>query len=342
VIKIDKYNYEAFFLDYWENRLDDAQREQLRQFLEENPRLRDEFNAFQGIAFEPDPVVHYPDKSKLKSAIIEVAGVINAENYRDYMAASYEGDLDRALEENLEEFLRKNPFLRDEQRLYKLARVSPDTHILYPHKESLYQKPTLSFNLPRLYRIAAAAAVLAILFGVYQFFLRPGMPPAGHDERNSPSLAMKPLTASLKTTHFRPELAGQSRNIPDPILRLSERKTEPLLPMPALAMQTPLATEDAGLELLAFQRPSPAMRLNGEEQTLAGRIISGLFRNISDRVEPTMASTEELRNKKMTFWDLAESGINGYNYLTNNDVVLVRTLDEEGRTRKVRLMNSEH
>ena len=46
-MNINQNNYEAFFLDYWENTLSEQDRHALEGFLLENPDLQDEFLDFK-------------------------------------------------------------------------------------------------------------------------------------------------------------------------------------------------------------------------------------------------------------------------------------------------------
>ena len=107
--KIDKYNYEAFFLDYRENKLDARQEAMLFAFLEEHPDLKIEFEAFEDLSFQPTAKVEFPDKESLKSGVIQDAGNINVSNYEEFLITSIENGLNNDQQHQLEMFLYNNP-----------------------------------------------------------------------------------------------------------------------------------------------------------------------------------------------------------------------------------------
>jgi len=107
--------------------------------------------------------------------------------------------------------------------------------------------------------------------------------------------------------------------------------SEPLIPPSLIIYQYRIDQQEL---LLANENSS-------KDKTLVGKIISGLFKNVSDRVQPDKESMDEMKPDRVSFWDLAESGITGYNYLTDNDVILVRTIDKDGKTKKVRFLRDD-
>jgi hypothetical protein len=358
VIKIDKYNCEAFFLDYWENRLSDRQEAELFHFLKENPHLRPVFESFESIGLEPEKEILYAHKATLKSSVIEGSAGIDAGNYTDYLIRASENELNEQEHRDLDIFLKKNPALRNEYRLYKLAYVEPDEEILFAQKDQLYRKASRTISLPGIYRMVAAAAIIMISFGLYQLYLKPDGPSSVQHGPEPNYLSMEMIPAGPLYTYTIPEASLHRRHIPSPAIHLPGPKYQPVSSMPVLAFRSKLQISAGNQASLALQLPYlPAQLIIDDylfeqqrqyfaeqeqvkERTLFGRIINGLFKKVTDEVEPTLSATQGLRDGKVSFWDLAESGIDGYNYLTNNDVMLVRTLDEKGKTRKVRLLTN--
>jgi hypothetical protein len=359
VIRIDKYNYEAFFLDYWENRLSDQQEAELFHFLKENPDLVPVFESFESIGLEPETEIFFPNKENLKSRIIEGSADIDADNYMDHMIAAAENDLDEQKHLQLGTFLQKNPALRDEYRLYQLARVKPDEEIVFAQKDKLYKNASRTISLPGIYRLAAAAALILISFGLYQlYFTSVGL---NEIQRNAEpqSISMEMILAGPIYNNGIPKPRLQYRQLPTPTMNLPAPKYEAISTMPVLAYRSELQTSPENDEALALripylpaqliiddylydqQRQYYAEREPLKGRSLFGRIINGLFHKVSEEVEPTLSATQRFRDGKVSFWDLAESGIDGYNYITNKDVMLVRTLDEKGKTLKVRLISSD-
>jgi len=77
---INRNNYEAFFLDYWENKLCPEAKNELARFLEANSDLQDEFLDFRDsfdIQLPNDDKIEFAGKSKLKK--IEIAATQNVD-----------------------------------------------------------------------------------------------------------------------------------------------------------------------------------------------------------------------------------------------------------------------
>ena len=51
-MKINSHNYESWFLDYFERNLTAQQEKELFLFLDENPTLKEEFEAFENISLD--------------------------------------------------------------------------------------------------------------------------------------------------------------------------------------------------------------------------------------------------------------------------------------------------
>ena len=161
-MKINRDNYEAFFLDYFEHSLDAGQVAELMVFLEANPDLNEEFESFEIIRAESE-AIPFDKKRSLRKKDYREVGAINPFNYEEFMVAAMENDLDLAGLDNLKEFLGVNPDARLEFDLFKKSRLLPDD-VSFPSKSSLKKTRTL---VPGFYRwgitVAAAASLLVLL-----------------------------------------------------------------------------------------------------------------------------------------------------------------------------------
>ncbi len=61
-MSINRNNYEAFFLDYFEGRLPEEGKEELMRFLELNPDLKKEFEGFEPVYLPKEHEVSFPVK----------------------------------------------------------------------------------------------------------------------------------------------------------------------------------------------------------------------------------------------------------------------------------------
>ena len=167
-MKITRNNYEQFFLDYFEGNLPDNRVGELMRFLDENPDLRDEFDAFELIRLDGDDGVDFPGKDSLKKS---VSAGISPDNYEEYFAAYVEGDLDKSEIAEVEAFAVSDPHYGRELELMQQTRLVPDPAIRFPRKGSLKQHH-IGFTTRRVLHYASAAAA-ALLLGVVAFTLFP-------------------------------------------------------------------------------------------------------------------------------------------------------------------------
>ncbi|NNM16054.1 MAG: hypothetical protein HKO56_05300 [Bacteroidia bacterium] len=65
-MKINKHNYEAFFIDFFDKNLNEEDTAMLFSFLDENPDLKAEFDAFEMLTLEPETSLTYNNKADLK------------------------------------------------------------------------------------------------------------------------------------------------------------------------------------------------------------------------------------------------------------------------------------
>lgn len=172
-MKINKNNYEAYFLDYWENNLDEQGRKELAIFLEQHTGLQDEFFAFRDAVDERlpfDPVVTFPGKKAIKKTEVTSFGKITQDNYEQFIIANLEGDLSLEEMEDFNRFLAINPQIKPELETYGKTILCPDKAVWFPDKKQLKKGRVIAMNFRGVFRYAAAAAVLLLLAGAYYFF----------------------------------------------------------------------------------------------------------------------------------------------------------------------------
>lgn len=158
---INRDNYESFFLDYLEKRLDENALDEFLEFLKQNPDLRTELNQFQSVQL-PLEEVAFLGKSHLYKSVEEDR--ISCERK---LIAFMEGDLERKEQESFKHRIAGHPELQEEYYLLSKSRLIADTGIKYPDKQKLY-KNHRTFKLTNW--VAGAAAVLLIFLGVHSLF----------------------------------------------------------------------------------------------------------------------------------------------------------------------------
>lgn len=140
-MKINRDNYEVYFLDYHEGQLSPEMVEEVLLFVEHNPGLKQVFVDFEAaISLVSDTEVVFESKSSLKKNQVFATSRISELNYEEYLIRETEGLLDTAELVSLDEFISINPQFETDRKLYGLAHLSAENNIIFPAKESLKQK----------------------------------------------------------------------------------------------------------------------------------------------------------------------------------------------------------
>jgi hypothetical protein len=139
-MKINRDNYEAYFLDYHEGQLSPEMEKEVLMFVEMNPDLLGIFEGFQAIALVADTDVVFENKSLLKKNQVFATSQINDSNYEEFLIGETEGLLDTNQLSALDEFISINPQFENDRRLFGLAHLTTDNDVVFEAKELLKQK----------------------------------------------------------------------------------------------------------------------------------------------------------------------------------------------------------
>jgi hypothetical protein len=157
---INKDNYEAWFLDYYEGALNPEQTEQLFKFLDANPHLYQVFNEYQNLELMPEQV-NFDKNSLLKDIPKEL---INEISGTDYMAISYTENLLSNDEKNtVDKLIQEDILLKEAVSTYSDLKLKPDTSIVFKQKNKL-KKPLIIplFRYREAYKYTAIAVSIVI------------------------------------------------------------------------------------------------------------------------------------------------------------------------------------
>jgi hypothetical protein len=136
-MKINRDNYEAYFLDYHEGQLSPEMVQEVLWFVENNPEVQDIFNEFEAVSLVSDQDIVFEKKSALKKNEVHAASSIHELNYEEFLIDETEGLLSDEQLQSLNEFIALNPSLAKERKLYSLAHLEPENEIVFNNKESL-------------------------------------------------------------------------------------------------------------------------------------------------------------------------------------------------------------
>ncbi|WP_282125998.1 hypothetical protein [Marinifilum flexuosum] len=155
--RIDRHNYEEFFLDYLEGNMNDSEKKNLESFLALNPDLREELDEMCLVELEEEDIIF--DKSSLKQIPFET-------DFEDFCVAKLEGDLEQEEEIAFTKYLNENLIGKAQYQLFERTNLKADNDIIYPDKEELKRKERKIIPYWMISGVGIAASVL-LLFSVW-------------------------------------------------------------------------------------------------------------------------------------------------------------------------------
>jgi len=139
-MKINRDNYEAYFLDYHEGQLSPEMIEEVELFVVQNPDLKNMLDEFEAISLVADEDIVFETKFSLKKNQVFATSQVNELNYEEYLVSEAEGLLNTEELSAIEEFISINPQFEKDRKLFALAHPSVDDDIVFKAKESLKKK----------------------------------------------------------------------------------------------------------------------------------------------------------------------------------------------------------
>ncbi len=155
-MKINRHNYEEFFLLYVDNELSAPKRKTVELFVQENADLKEELHLLQQTVFNADAVAFENKDSLLKEEI-----TAEQQNLLLYL----DDELSATDKLNTEKLLLAGTAANKELLLLQKTKLQPDTAIVFANKKVLYRKESGKVVGLPWRRIAAAAILLG--FGTW-------------------------------------------------------------------------------------------------------------------------------------------------------------------------------
>jgi hypothetical protein len=363
-MKITIDNYEAYLLDLLEGRLDEAQVNALREFVLGHPALGswDELTGeMPGLL--PDELV-FAGKDFLKKPEIAAFGNINETNYEYYFVSELEGLLDERESKQLNVFMKANPHVQQVYDIYMRTQLKPDAALVFPSKESLYQK-TVEMPVNMRYVWGSIAAFLLLLFSLSWWFLGSEevllpediainqQPVKSNVEFVSQEISESPVVEKVEAGHsvekhvLRPE--KQAADEPEVLLR------KELLPVMAAILSDAISLRTGSSPVYVRQTTSSQMaRLNSgvveqgsdnKVKPLLGKIVGNAAGKLASNLLPSglmevkSENPETEKRSSTLLWDLASAGVKTYNLLTDNEVLLTKAHDQQGNLAAIGLQS---
>ena len=166
-MKIDRHNYEEYFLLYIDNELTVEQMKQVELFVTENPDLEEELVMLHQSRLIPDDTVVFDDKHLLMKE--ENDSFINMKNYEEWLVSYVDNELNEEQRIAVEKFAANHPRVQQELGLFRQTKLQPEK-IFFADKEVLYKRENARIVSMQWWRISVAA-MLVLAAGIGLFFI---------------------------------------------------------------------------------------------------------------------------------------------------------------------------
>jgi hypothetical protein len=362
---INKNNYEVFFLDHIEGRLDATQTAALMLFLDAHPELKEELEGLEMVSLEPDNQISFTAKDSLKKPLLVAVGKINEHNYEEFFVAGAEGDLSKSDMLALSSFLEKNPGLMKDYENIRQCRLQPDKQVVFANKALLKKTILVPFFTQRIYYGVAIAASLGLLIGLAILF-EPGVERPEEITRIEPLPVQKKIGVepaipgepdiSVKPGTIRPEVIGQDSeslaSLPQPaqdnevmeIEKIIPKTREHRMPVVLASLLAPATLQEIRLPKLSqdqrlyfsnyFNDIAMAQHIRHaeslEEEQIAERLFAQGTAVVKEIFQPGDQEIQILPGQ-VNLWNIADAGINGFARITGADLEFRKKKNDEGK-----------
>jgi hypothetical protein len=161
--KITKNNYESYFLDYFEGKLNNFEVAELMFFLSQNIDLDAEFNQYEHFELKKEEIV-FNFKKELKKDDSTITGNI----FYDKCIDKIENNLTSLESKIFIKEISTNTFKKTEFNLFAKTILKPNLNLVYPNKNELKKQLTKKIQFKKTYQYAAIFIAIIITFGLLQ------------------------------------------------------------------------------------------------------------------------------------------------------------------------------
>ncbi len=347
---IDKKNWSAFAVDYFDGTLSKEQEELLFAFLERHPELKEEFERYEPVTLEPEPLP-FPRKESLKKKETTPTQNINGENYDSFFVLYHDNELTPSIKKETETFLQNNPHLKGDFERWKEVRLEPDNKIRYPDKEALKKKRRL-VPLWMVRTVAAAAFLSGFVLLWPVLFNRPIRRQTAHTAKVSPMPQMtvplaagsgEPLLSSRATSGGVRETKG-----PEEPATHTNKRYSPIPTLPKATFEKELTVlQGTGLKkkgnLNIVTIPAQdvlVIKDDSKKRSPLFKTVAKPFAGIARALAMRKRKKKEEKLYTPPALRLLDGGIAAFNTLTSAGVVTARVYNSEGKLTRYSILGN--
>jgi hypothetical protein len=158
-MRINRNNYESYFIDYLEGNLDEKIMDDFLEFLQQNPDLKEELLLAEPVSL-PAESISFKKKKTLYKQTLD-----SEKEFNSFAVAYLENDLSSEEVAEFESYISVHPEKKKDLELFAKTKLTPDLAVVFNKKKKLYKKSSGRTVLLWSVRIAAVL-ILGVAFFV--------------------------------------------------------------------------------------------------------------------------------------------------------------------------------
>ncbi|MEO6404676.1 MAG: hypothetical protein ABIY51_11110 [Ferruginibacter sp.] len=160
-MKINRHNYETFFLMYADNELSVSERATVEQFVQLHPDLKEELSLIMETILPIEPISFTGKNNLLKTSVDELM--------QEKLLLHLDNELDAEQTNELEKIINTDKLIASEWMLLQVTKLDAGDTIVFKVKSVLYRRERDNVVVMRFVKYAVAAALIGMgfYFGIF-------------------------------------------------------------------------------------------------------------------------------------------------------------------------------
>jgi len=340
-MNISRDNYESWFLDYIDGKLDAGQSEMLMSFLEFNPDLKSELIGLEEIRLDAGKL-EYDLKASLQRSVNFPVRENLLEKFEDYCIASIEQQLSPSEENLLQKIIEEDKEKHDLFKIYQATVLTADDKLQFSGKAGLKKK---YIDIPSVRISIAAIAAAAVLLLVLPWLFIKSTNQTGitqnidTGENSSLVISEEPLVLE-KIADDRDDISADGSVAGNVVHSNDIAKTGSAEMSPNekndILWTGPDPDQPARDQIhLSRIEPIKAEVLPDHRSERFLTLAPGIYYPEMNTYSANRQGLKDQTGKILSFWSIADAGVQRINKLTEKDYSLERETDNEGRIQRL-------
>ena len=294
IMKIDRHNYEEFFILYWDNELTAVQKQAVENFVNQNPDLKEEFNILGDTRFTADDKMQFEEKDFLLNT-----ASINITNYQEQLLNYIDDELSAEEKKEVERSIEKFPLIQKELLLLQRTKLQPE-EVALPGKSGLYRREEKIHVISMTWFRVAVAAVIILIGGFTALQLTStnnnNTEQAPVAKVTEPKTDPAPKTDDTKTADKKDE-KSIDKNEQQQLASATDKKEDKKIPVADKRKEEKPGNDVIDAKsLLAANQPENKNGLPKEGNRINGFSTDGIIPDVTilDKKDKSIAATSEI------------------------------------------------